>query len=395
MNNKNMVHNGFIMLSLFLLFIAATIAPASAEYTEVNTITRTLPDNIPANNEISVVLEIDSQIPFVTGIVETIPEGFTFPDNEEDISTSCEFELDRENRKISFCSINVNSITYKVIASSESGTYTFSGNWVDLLVQSTELNEGNERWETVGGDKTIIRESKKTSSTSSSTSSSFSSNENYENIAKKNVGQQYVSINKRAEYTFSDEANPINEISFMPLKNGGDIKTTIEVLKDVSILVDTPPHGTVYKNMNIWIGDDWASDSTISDPKIAFCVEKEWLNENGIDSSSIKLMRYTSKWTELPTTITGEDGRGVYFLAETPGFSPFAITSIIEESIDGGEIKTESTIEGPNIENDLVEEETVETQEETPAKTPGFTALLGCSVMAVGFVIMRKMSIRR
>ncbi|SET10788.1 PGF-pre-PGF domain-containing protein [Methanococcoides vulcani] len=395
MNNKNMIHNGFIMLSLFLLFIAATIAPASAEYTEVNSITRTLPDNIPTNNEISVVLEIDSQIPFVAGIVETIPEGFTFPDNKEDISTSCEFKLDRENRKISFCSINVTSITYKVIASSESGAHTFSGNWVDLLVQSTELDEGTERWEKVVGDKTIIREAKKTSSTSSSTSPSFSSNEKYENIAKKNVAQQYLSINNKAEYTFNDEANPITEISFMPLKNGGTISTTIEVLKDVSGLVEISPHGTVYKNMNIWISNDWASESTISETKIAFCVDKEWLNEYGIDSSSIKLMRYTSKWTELPTTITGEDENRVYFVAETPGFSPFAITSISEKSIDLEQTETKSTIEEPNIESDLVEEETVEPQEELPAKTPGFTAFLGCAMMAVGFMITKKMSIRR
>lgn len=42
-----------------------------------------------------------------------------------------------------------------MISSSTKSTYTFSGNWVDLLYQDTNLNEGKERWEDVSGDVSL------------------------------------------------------------------------------------------------------------------------------------------------------------------------------------------------------------------------------------------------
>jgi len=301
--------------------------------------------------------------------------------------------LNRENRKISFSSINVTSINYSVIAPSGTGTHTFSGKWVDLLVQSTDLNEGTERWANVVGDSTIAKEektdSKKKSGSSSGLGSGVTSGEKYDNIAKKNVAQQYLSINNKAEYEFNDEANPITGISFVPLKNGGTISATIEVLKDNSVLAEIASPGNVYKNMNIWIGNDWASTSTVSDPKIAFSVDKEWIKEQGIDSSNIKLMRYTTKWNELPTTITREDENKIYFLAETPGFSPFAITAISDEPAEVAQTDTKYAVEDSDNEENVVE------QEELPAKTPGFTALLGCVIVMLGVIFMRKIDERR
>ncbi|MCD4822531.1 MAG: PGF-pre-PGF domain-containing protein [Methanococcoides sp.] len=399
MKDRNVTHTSLLMLLLLLFCVTVFIAPATAEYTEVNSVTRTLPDNYPSNNDLSVVLEINAQEPFVIGIVETIPEGFTFPNDENGITSSCEFELDRNNRKIAFSVVNSSSITYKVIASSESGTYTFSGNWVDMLVQTTDLNEGAERWNEISGDKTLTKEprtdtnskSRKSSSSSSSgNSASLGSGEKYDNIAEKFVEQKYINSETKSEYVFDDDGNPINGISFMPLENGGTVSATIEVLQDVSSLAKSSPKGIVYKNINILIGNNWASEKTISDPTITFCVENKWLNDNNIDPSTIKLLRYTTTWNELPTTIVREDETQVYFSAETPGFSSFAISSI-EKTVDTQRSETKHDLEDNSVkESAETPKENPETREEFPANTPGFGALLGCAMIAIGSVLISK-----
>jgi hypothetical protein len=131
--------------------------PAGAEHTEINDVTRSLSDTINASEKFAVELTLDGETPCVVGIVETIPVGFSFPYIDEDVCTSCGFELDRENRKISFSAIDVTKITYYVIAPSSDGLAdTFTGHWVDLLVQIPELDEGEERWNTVTGDESMV-----------------------------------------------------------------------------------------------------------------------------------------------------------------------------------------------------------------------------------------------
>jgi hypothetical protein len=49
---------------------------------------------------------------------------------------------------------------------------------------------------------------------------------------------------------------------------------------------------------------------------------------NDVEKTSIRLYRYSSDvWNELPTRIMDEDERYVYYESETPGFSPFAIST--------------------------------------------------------------------
>ncbi len=58
---------------------------------------------------------------------------------------------------------------------------------------------------------------------------------------------------------------------------------------------------------------------------IEFKVEKSWLTDNNIDPDTVKLLRYTTTWTELPTTYVSEDATYRYYTATTPGFSTFAV----------------------------------------------------------------------
>jgi hypothetical protein len=131
----------FNVLVIALLFVGTS---ASVVHNDVETVNRHIKSDIQGDEEFIVTLDIIGEFPLVVGIVETIPEGFEFPNDDEDVSDFPHFEIDRERRKISFAAIDERDIEYKVIAPS-SGEGTFRGKWVDLLILSPELDEGNER----------------------------------------------------------------------------------------------------------------------------------------------------------------------------------------------------------------------------------------------------------
>jgi len=104
-----------------------------------------------------------------------------------------------------------------------------------------------------------------------------------------------------------------------------------EVAKNVQVIVsriqDLPagvgkPAGIVYAYFEI---------SPISDEKaefegtVNFSVEKSWLSEKGISSESVKLARYNNTWEILKTEKVSEDSERIYYKAEIPGFSVFAV----------------------------------------------------------------------
>lgn len=68
------------------------------------------------------------------------------------------------------------------------------------------------------------------------------------------------------------------------------------------------------------------SDSDISRAVIKFKVDKNWINEYNIDVDSIRLTRLEIfHWRKLETEYSGEDEKFIFFNANTPGFSYFAI----------------------------------------------------------------------
>lgn len=143
-----------LLLSLTLLFLLPSGAVAAGGG-EVNDVTRDAPATFSAGDEIEVTLKIDGDLPLIVGIVELLPEGLAFPENDADISNAKHFEVDRKAGKISFSAIDEKEIKYKVVAS-ENGKGGFTGQWVDLLVQSPELDEGKERWQPVSDPNSIV-----------------------------------------------------------------------------------------------------------------------------------------------------------------------------------------------------------------------------------------------
>ncbi len=122
---------------------------------------------------------------------------------------------------------------------------------------------------------------------------------------------------------------------------------------------------------NIW----FCIPQNIKSVTINFKIDKEWLEKNNIDEGSIKLMRYSNMWNDLPTRQIESTDKEIHYQADTQGFTFFAIT---------GETGTTSQpsagIAGqdkPEVKNTRVQTIAEETQVQTiakdsPAKSPGF-----------------------
>ncbi len=208
------------------------------------------------------------------------------------------------------------------------------------------------------------------------------SGEPYDNIACSETDRQYVNQNSDISYSFELECNIVQFVKFTSLKSAGKIATKVEILKDTSALVDNPPSDIVYKNLNIWVGNaGWGTKRNIADATVVFTVDKSWITENNIDESSIALYRYSDDtWHKLVTKKIAEDANSLQFEAETPGFSPFAVT---------GKTKGEPGGEG------IIEPTVI--AEKTPAPTPteekgmpGFGLFAGLSVLLIAVQLLRK-----
>jgi PGF-pre-PGF domain-containing protein len=83
--------------------------------------------------------------------------------------------------------------------------------------------------------------------------------------------------------------------------------------------------GEVYKYLEITKTN--IEDEDINKVRIKFKVPKSWVENKGINVSTIVLKRYSDNvWTSLPTTELSEDESYHYFESESPSLSVFAIT---------------------------------------------------------------------
>ena len=162
--------------------------------------------------------------------------------------------------------------------------------------------------------------------------SSQASSEEYENIEFKDYSIKYVLKDVDNVFSFKRENNSIQSVIIRTRLNQGETKSTVEMLKNTSSMAKKDAPGIVYRNLNIWVGDEKFSSSNLIEAKVEFMVEKAWLTENSVDPASIKLLRYSDSWGYVPTSIKGQDKTYVYYTAKVPEFSVFAISSVDESA---------------------------------------------------------------
>ncbi len=156
------------------------------------------------------------------------------------------------------------------------------------------------------------------------------SGENYNNIELIEKYEEVIYKDKPTSYRFKNASNPVMFVNITGNVNAGLIETTVEVLKGTSTLVKEAPPGTVYKNVNIWVGTSgFATSKNIKEATVVFRVENSWIDANVLARSDIKLVKWEgAKWITLETSEKMMDSTYTYFEGMTTSFSPFAITGI-------------------------------------------------------------------
>jgi PGF-pre-PGF domain-containing protein len=237
------------------------------------------------------------------------------------------------------------------------------------------------------------------SHSSSSSGGAGISPEPAKNVQGKELSQAFISNGKSVNFAFPQNTTPVMKISFDSKKNSGKTTAIVETLKNQSTLVSKPPSDELYKYINIWVGSGGAvSPDKIKNAVVNFKVEKFWIQDKNIDKSSIALNRYSdAKWNALSTKLSGEDDKYLYLTAQTPGFSPFAITGKVVLSENVNEIQPQNAtknIEQNNISNVTNVEQTQNTNNsgKGSTKTPGFEMI--CGIVSLFAVVLYKVNKR-
>lgn len=152
--------------------------------------------------------------------------------------------------------------------------------------------------------------------------------ESTSNVELKEISSEQVFKEVHTCFTFKGETNEVVSVEFDPKKNFGKITAIVEMLKNTSSIVKEPAPGTIYRNINLWVGNSgFSSQENFENAQINFRVNKAWTIEQGVSKDTVALYRYSEGvWNQLPTTLSREDNVYFYFTAETSGFSPFAIS---------------------------------------------------------------------
>ena len=221
--------------------------------------------------------------------------------------------------------------------------------------------------------------------------------ESSRNIELKEISNEQVFKGTHTCFTFKGGKNEIVTVEFDPKKNFGKTTAIVEMLKNTSSIVKEPAPGTVYKNVNIWVGNSgFSSPENFENARINFRVSRAWVIEQGISENTVNLYRYgQDAWNPLSTALSGEDEAYFYFTAETPGFSSFAIASA-EKSIQSVEIYSAKKGENQTLKEDKPSDEekqgipASDLEKEEKKSSPGLEAAFGVANILISYGILRR-----
>jgi PGF-pre-PGF domain-containing protein len=139
----------------------------------------------------------------------------------------------------------------------------------------------------------------------------------------------------------NSEETDIHGVYFTPSMDLKGVKLTVSKLeyKPEEILEIPTKNNSVYVyqylDIKLTANDEYIGEDGIESMRFEFKVKWSWINENKLHKETILLMRYHDvEWQNLTTTYLSEDDTYVYYEAETPGLSTFAVvgSELIESS---------------------------------------------------------------
>lgn len=326
-----------VLLAATVLAVLASPMPVAAEGAEV---VRSLSTTSPSiGDEFTVTLSI-SGIP-VGGIIETIPDGFTFPEYPSEYQY---YAVSGQRIAFTVLEIDEMEIKYKVAASS-SDIGTFSGFWEDFLnkINGTVQDADSDEEEDDEEEEEEEEEDVGTTPTPSS-----------------NVTGVSIEAGEEASLTFEDSDLDVSKISIKVDKSVSGVEISVQEAEKPENIHDVS--GIPYSYFTITATNLTANVIA----KIEFKVSKSWITDNNTNETTIMLNRYNGNWTVLPTTKLNEDEVFFYFEAETAGFSLFAISG--EKKVGASPTLT------PEFEEIPMAITTPEPEEGAPASTPAPTS---------------------
>jgi len=369
-----------IFVVILLLALALVTVPASACSAE-----RTFSSiSVSPNQEFKVTVNV-ANYGAAGQVLEKLPAGFTLVS-----STLPERAVTLNNgSEVSFLLMTETSFSYTLKAPETIGTYKIVGLLRDInKTESTILPADCSI--TVSNNVPPTEDDDDDSGGGGGGGGGGLSAEPQSNVAAKELSQKSVKAGEHVRFEFPQGATCIRYVEFDAKKNMGKITTIVEMLKEQSKLVSGLPEGTIYKNVNIWVGSGGiANSNNIANAVVGFRVEKNWLNNCGADNTSVALWNYNNKaWSKLETKVVGGDDTYVFFESKTPGFGSFAIV-----------VPSKSTELKPSKETDTTTPTTEKTvsnpaaDEEKPSgksSIPGFESAVAIGVIGAVYQILRR-----
>jgi methanogen extracellular protein (TIGR04279 family)/PGF-pre-PGF domain-containing protein len=229
---------------------------------------------------------------------------------------------------------------------------------------------------------------------SSSGSGNGGSHESAKNIKLQELCQQFILNGNMVRFDFTK--GPIVYVEFKPKKTFGKTTTIVEELIGKSILTSNEPEGSIYKHVNIWVGNGgFANAENIENATVCFKVSKGWIDENHIKIDSLILQHFSDKkWNSLSTEKVSEDTNYIYLIAKTPSFSPFAISAekdvtVIEEKGKENQEPSKLTYEDKKGSTTGTDNASLENKNQGILKVAIFFSGL-LIVLILGAIIMKK-----
>jgi PGF-pre-PGF domain-containing protein len=138
-----------------------------------------------------------------------------------------------------------------------------------------------------------------------------------------------------------ENSSDIDSIEFTPATNLEDVKVTVIKLKDKPEKIAEPAEKniSVYRYLDIKLTsvDEYVHEDNIKSLKFKIKVEQIWITDNNIDEGTILLMRYhDGEWQSLTTVFLSNDDTYLYYEAESPGCSTFAVVG--SKVVENGEV---------------------------------------------------------
>jgi PGF-pre-PGF domain-containing protein len=309
MKKMKVRQKGFVRSSLVLLALAAVllvVTVTAAQGAEGGGVTRYAPAGPAPNAEFDVTLTMNGDPPLVVGVVETIPEGFSF------VSTTCE-HYRVTGQDVAFSIINKKEITYRVQAPSR-GEGTFTGTWVDLLSE----HEG-----TIGETIVIVGGGGGAGATRDGTGVTGASTPTPAAPARAKASRTIPLLKAGEETAMVFEDMDVSLIALEADSSLSDVRVELERVEKPPGVPE--PSDLAYAYVNIAVNHE---ETANIEGRVEFKVMKSWISDNAIDDTTISLYRYGESeggWQALTTSKRSEESDFVYFEAETPGFSLFAL----------------------------------------------------------------------